>query len=438
MQWKNEKVIKVDNLILGGGISGIFLGLKLAQKNKNSFLILEKENRPGGLCRSFKMGDSYYDIGAHALHKKAIESSKELRQIINSDNLYCQKREAKVFIFGKLIPHPFQLHLFYAPIVVKIKCFISFLIRPKFTSNNLFEWLQEKFGKQVCNYFLFPYNEKAWKIDLRNISTNWVSRVSFGTLKFLKGLLFRGDQNYNSNEHVCYPNIGGFENMFLKSIEKINNNIKINCEVFKIDLNNKIVKDGDGKIYKYNNLISSLPVDVLIKKLLVNKNETIIDLVKQLEKVSTCLVTFLAKKHFSSLQRIYIPDKKYLAQRIIINSNSSQSLKEKNESIFSLEISYKNKENLPDKNTILDNCKKLLNDLEMIKNDNDILDYKIDFFEYMYPTQTIQLEQILSKVKMYLKNYNCYTIGRFGSWNYANIDGILNEVNDLINNEIKI
>jgi hypothetical protein len=110
----------------------------------------------------------------------------------------------------------------------------------------------------------------------------------------------------------------------------------------------------------------------------------------------------------------------------------------KNESIFSLEISYKDKENLPNKNIILDNCKKLLKDLEMIKNDSYILDYKIDFFEYMYPTQTIKLEQILFKVKMYLKNYNCYTIGRFGSWNYSNIDGILNEVNDLINNEIKI
>jgi protoporphyrinogen oxidase len=423
---------------LGAGISGIFLGLKLKQKNKKDFLILEKESRPGGLCRSFRMGKLYYDIGAHALHKEAIESSGELFQIINTDNLYCQKRKAKVFIFGRLIPHPFQLHLFYAPILVKIKCFISFLIRPKSNNrSNLFDWLQEKFGKQVCKYFLFPYNEKAWQTDLKNISINWVSRVSFGRLRFLKGLIFRGDQNYNSNEYVCYANIGGFENIFLKSTDKINNNIKVNCEVVKIDLDNKIVEDNEGNFYRYNNLITSLPVDMFVKKLLVNKNKTIINLVEQLEKVSTCLVTVLTNKNSSSLQRIYIPDKKYLAQRIIINSNSSQSLKNENESIFSLEISYKNKKDLPDKNIILNNCKGLLKDLEMIKNDNDILDYKIEFFEYMYPTQTVKLKQTLFKVKKYLKNYNCYTIGRFGSWNYANVDGILNEVNDLINNEIK-
>jgi len=51
----------------------------------------------------------------------------------------------------------------------------------------------------------------------------------------------------------------------------------------------------------------------------------------------------------------------------------------------------------------------------------------------MYPTQTINLENIILEVKRYLKDYNCYTIGRFGSWNYANIDGILNEVTELIN-----
>lgn len=120
--FRNKKTIKVDKLIIGGGISGIFLGLELKKRNDNNFLILEKEDRPGGLCRSFKIGSLYYDIGAHALHKKAIESSCELRQIIDIDKLHIQKRNAKVFIFDKLIPHPLQLHLFYAPIKVKLRC----------------------------------------------------------------------------------------------------------------------------------------------------------------------------------------------------------------------------------------------------------------------------------------------------------------------------
>ena len=153
-----HKIIKVDKLIIGSGISGIFLGLELLKRNRNDFLILEKEDRPGGLCRSHKIGNLYYDIGAHALHKKAVESSKELCQIIDTGKLYCQKRNAKVFIFNKLIPHPFQLHLYYAPLNVKLKCLFGYLTRVKKTSDNLFEWLQSEFGAQVCKSFLVPYN----------------------------------------------------------------------------------------------------------------------------------------------------------------------------------------------------------------------------------------------------------------------------------------
>jgi len=427
-----KTIKKVSTLILGGGASGIFIGIEFLQKGLHDFLILEKEERPGGLCRSFKIGDLYYDIGAHALHKKAIESSAKLQKIIDAKELYYQKRNARVFIFQRLIPHPFQLHLFYAPLLVKLKCFVSYLVRPKVESKDLFNWLQTKFGKQTCKYFLFPYNEKVWKTNLSNISINWVGRVSSGSLKFFKGLFFGGERNYSSNEYVCYPNSGGFESLFLDGIGKLRHHLIVNSEITKVDLDDKKVVTKDGTIYRYENLISTLPVDLLITKLVDKKDNRIIDLVNRLEKVSTCLVTFLTTKYSSPLQRIYIPDKKYLAQRVIINSNSSQSLKNQNESIFSLEISYKEKKELPSEQVVIDDCKRLLQDLNMIKKDADIKEYKIDFFEYIYPTQTINLENIILEIKEHLRGYNCHTVGRFGSWNYANIDGILSEAVELI------
>lgn len=423
-----DKIIKVDKLIIGGGISGIFLGLELLKRDDKDFLILEKENRTGGLCRSHKIGNLYYDIGAHALHKKAVESSKELREIIDINNLYCQKRNAKVFIFNKLIPHPFQLHLYYAPLNVKLKCLLGYLTRVKKTSNNLFEWLQSEFGDQVCKYFLFPYNEKVWKTDLKDVSINWISRVSTGSLKFLKGLFFAGDQNYASNEYVCYPDKGGFENLFIEKTKLVEGSIRLDCEIVEINLDDKCAITKDGRIFQYKCLISTLPVDLLFRKLLTKKDGRMLDLMNQLEKVSACLVTFLITKNSSEIQRIYIPDSKYLAQRVILNSNSSQSLKEQNQSVVSLEISYRSKNELLPEHQIIDNCKNLLKDLQLVEGDNDIREHRIEYVEYMYPTQTLNSINVMAETKNYLKNYNCYSIGRFGSWNYANVDGILNEV----------
>ena len=427
-----HKIIKVDKLIIGSGISGIFLGLELLKRNRNDFLILEKEDRPGGLCRSHKIGNLYYDIGAHALHKKAVESSKELCQIIDTGKLYCQKRNAKVFIFNKLIPHPFQLHLYYAPLNVKLKCLFGYLTRVKKTSDNLFEWLQSEFGDQVCKYFLFPYNEKVWKMDLKNISINWISRVSTGSLKFLKGLFFAGDQNYASNEYVCYPDKGGFENLFIEKTKLVEGSIRLGCEIVEINLDDKCAITKDGSIFQYKCLISTLPVDLLFRKLLTKKDDRMLDLTNQLEKVSACLVTFLITKNSSEIQRIYIPDSKYLAQRVILNSNSSQSLKEQNQSVVSLEISYRSKNELLPAQQIIDNCKKLLKDLKLIESDSDIEEYRIELVEYMYPTQTLNSINVMTETRNYLKNYNCYSIGRFGSWNYANVDGILDEVINLV------
>jgi len=429
---ENKGVIETDTLIIGGGASAIFVGLEFIKKGFSSFVILEKEDRPGGLCRSFQFGELYYDLGAHALHKQAISSSAELRETIDPNKLYCQKREAKVFIFDKLIPHPFQLHLFYAPMNIKLKCLFSYLIKKKITPGNLKEWLLSKFGKQVCEYFLFPYNEKAWRTNLNNISLNWVSRVSVGNSKFVKGLFLKGDKNYSSNEFVCYPSNGGFENLFSDGIKKLASFIRIDTEVIGVDLENKLVQVKDGVVYHYNKLISTVPIDILVTKLINPKDNEIIKLVSGLEKVSTCIVTFLTTKQLTNLQRVYVPEKKYLSQRITINSNSSGLFKEKSESLFSLEISYKKRNDLPTEDIIVSDCKKLLKDVGLVKFSNDIKDIKIEFLEYMYPTQTVGLDNIISQTKSFLQKHNCYTIGRFGSWNYANIDGILNEGIELI------
>lgn len=432
MKIEIQKITHVNKLIIGCGASGLFFGSELLRSGENNFLILEKENRTGGLCRSFKIGSQYYDIGAHALHKKAIDDSEGLRREINVKNLYCQKRHAKVYIFNKLIPHPFQLHLYYAPLKIKLKCLVSYLVRNKRLATNLHDWLQSEFGNQVCKIFLFPYNEKAWKIDLKKISINWVKRVSSGPSKFFSGLLFAGDQNYNSNEYVCYPSNGGFENILSALSKKLTNKVVLNCEITSVDFKNKIVVTNSGCKYSYDFLISTLPVDLLIKKISTINDKKLLSLVNLLENVSTCLVTFLTNKKIAEEQRIYVPGNEYLAQRVIINSNSSHSLKSGNESVYSLEISYKNLKKLPSKNYIINNCEMLLKDLNLIDNNSDIKECRVEFFEYMYPTQTINLSSTIKKLKKELEELDCFSIGRFGSWNYANIDGIYEEINSLI------
>jgi protoporphyrinogen oxidase len=57
---------KEETIILGGGLSGLSVAHYLGGK----CLVLEAEESPGGLCRSFHKAGFTYDIGGHILFSK--------------------------------------------------------------------------------------------------------------------------------------------------------------------------------------------------------------------------------------------------------------------------------------------------------------------------------------------------------------------------------
>ena len=50
-------------LILGAGPAGLTLANKLLQSGEDNFLVIEKEDSAGGLCRSAEVDGSPFDIG---------------------------------------------------------------------------------------------------------------------------------------------------------------------------------------------------------------------------------------------------------------------------------------------------------------------------------------------------------------------------------------
>ena len=54
---------KVKYLILGAGVAGLTFARKLKDFGEDDFLILEREEEPGGLCRSTEVDGSPFDIG---------------------------------------------------------------------------------------------------------------------------------------------------------------------------------------------------------------------------------------------------------------------------------------------------------------------------------------------------------------------------------------
>lgn len=54
---------KVNYLILGAGPSGLTLAHRLKEQGETSYLLLEKEEEAGGLCRSVCVDGNPLDLG---------------------------------------------------------------------------------------------------------------------------------------------------------------------------------------------------------------------------------------------------------------------------------------------------------------------------------------------------------------------------------------
>ena len=71
--------------ILGGGISGLSLAYFLLQELRLPTLelhVFEKQSEPGGLCKSFSIGDYHFDYGPHNIHSVLDEFNELMVYIV--------------------------------------------------------------------------------------------------------------------------------------------------------------------------------------------------------------------------------------------------------------------------------------------------------------------------------------------------------------------
>ncbi|MDD3730550.1 MAG: NAD(P)/FAD-dependent oxidoreductase, partial [Endomicrobiaceae bacterium] len=68
-----------NNIVIGGGISG----LSFAYFTKKPYILFERSNEPGGLCKSIKEDGFTFDYSGHFIHIKDPAVKNLLEKLIN-------------------------------------------------------------------------------------------------------------------------------------------------------------------------------------------------------------------------------------------------------------------------------------------------------------------------------------------------------------------
>jgi protoporphyrinogen oxidase len=398
-------------VILGAGITGLSVAYHLKKKNKD-FIIIEKENVPGGLCRNVYTDGYIFNYTGHFLHCKT-EYVRDMAKKLVPD-IKKIKRNSFIYINKRIVPYPIQSNIKYLSLKNRIKSLISCFFKTGEEPENLEEWFNYNFGRELCRIFFFPYNQKLWNYPLKKISPD-----------FLKNYVPQKSSRYSEkvreyNAEFFYPEKGIGE-----LISSLVEDIKISHgEVNRIDENYVYFA---GERVRYENIVSTIPLPEFLRIFTVDENGYKINNGSLIWNSVLCINIGLKgtfpfsnpikkfKQSLSQFHWIYFPAKEHPFYRIGSLSNVSSEMTPENHSSLWVEISYR--QNKPDR-SIIDKVIKSLVQIGILKEETVNCISLLDI-PYAYPIYNMDREKILKEIKVFLDKYNIILAGRFGGWKYS-------------------
>jgi len=416
-------------LVIGGGPAG----LAVAHQLRSNVIVLEKEQEVGGLCRSITHEGGVFDIGGHSFHTPHPDVFALVDDVLDG-GLYRQVRDARVYSHGTLLPYPFQQHFDQIPnpdIVRECEQGLAEAAGSASEAADFEEYIVRKFGSGIATHFMLPYNRKLWARDIRKISCEWTSERVANARGSKDRFEEEGGKRkpLQADTLVGYPQDGGFEEIFRAMARRISD-IRIGREVTHIDPRGRIASTSLGEKFEWELLVSTMPIPLLVRTV-EGVPQEVVEAADALEYMSLRVELILAGKRLDTdIHRIYVADPEVPAHKIALNHNSSDSLRERPVHAIMAEVSV-SPEKPVEVDLIAPATIDFLVDVGVLGSRADVAWTGHVDVKYAYPVYTHARPGLLETVQSWLAEYDIYTVGRFGGWEYINSDRCLKKGLDL-------
>lgn len=414
-------------VILGAGLTGLSTAYHLEKAGFYDYKLFEKEPTTGGLCRSIKQDGFTFDYTGHLLHVNDPYFKSLLAELIGPEALGTINRRSYVYSHDTYTHYPYQMNLYGLPDQVIADCVEGYVLRKENKKPKSFlDWVMSSFGEGFARHFFIPYQSKIFAHDITKISASWTGRfVPQTSLQdIIKGALHpKSPDPVGYNAQFFYPVAGGIQFWVDGLARKLHNKIYTDYQVISVDAQKKVVSFADGSEEPYDILVSTMPLDYLIK----NIKEPATSNLRPARNKLLCngVVNFnlgiegeLTDKHW-----IYFPEDQYPFYRLGFPHNFSDTMAPKGHSSLYGEFAYmpgaKNKKESLSRS--IAQTKKLFN-----LNDERIVTTAVLDIAHAYVLYTFWREKHLTGLLQHLQNMSIYSIGRYGAWKYASMqEGVL-------------
>jgi len=417
-------------VIIGAGPTGLAAGYRLKELGHNNFRILEARDKVGGLASSETNANGFtYDIGGHVLFSHYEYFDRLFDKLMGNDYQELQ-REAWVWMFNRWLPYPFQNNIKYLPKPVILECVMGLIEAQKKPLDvsrfqNFEDFIHGVFGSGIAKYFMMPYNFKVWAHPPKMLNKEWIGqRVSVVDIKKVLGnvILDRDDAGWGPNATFKYPRFGGTGGLFERMRPFVNDNLRTNADVVGIDTEKKEVVTSDGTRESYDELLSTMPIDILVSRMNGAVPDSIKDEAKRLRHSGSLIVGVGIRQPAPSTRCwMYFPEDNCPFYRLTYLSNYSPEVVPDASTHYSIlaEISRSDfKEE--DADCIIEETIQGLINTKMISQCDvqDIVDTHLIERDYTYPVPGLERDEALGAIHPFLESHNIYSRGRFGAWRY--------------------
>lgn len=418
-----------NTIILGGGLAGLSAAYYLG----GDVSVLEAEEKPGGLCRSFQRDGFTYDIGGHILFSKDRDLLDEITGWLG-DNVDRKRRNNQILYRDRYVKYPFENGLSALDREDIYDCLISFLNRPDLIPENLEEWCYARFGSGIAEKYLIPYNRKIWKRDLKEMSLLWVDRIPDPSREeIVKSALGIETEGYTHQLNFFYPRRGGIQaiiQLLLNQLPEVQTGFRVKKIIRKA--RGWEITDGNRSITG-KRIISTIPIFDLIKSL-ENVPDEVRSALKRLQ-YNSVIVVMIGVNHEGLTGRtaLYIPDPDILAHRVCYLKEFSSGNAPEEKSHLIAEITAPPGDPLleSEDSKLVERVAADLKDICGFRED-DIIASDVKRMEYAYVVYDLEYERNTGIIYDYLDSLGIYYAGRFGSFKYINMDACVKMSKDLV------
>lgn len=465
-------VEKVRVAVIGAGPTGLSAAYHLG----GDAVLLEQNNRVGGWCRSVEANGFTFDYAGHIMFS-GDPYVHQLYRMLLGDNLHWQDREAWIYSKNVFTRYPFQGSLYGLPREVIKEC-ITGAIEARFgplkapKSNgktnghsnshangscnlevkdccadgimeasaplgkgharetgaeprNFEEFIYKVWGAGIAKHFAIPYNRKLWAVPLDQMETSWLGgRVPLPDLEeMIEGALSPAPKPMGPNARFGYPLRGGFQALMDAWLPHLKCELRLNSRVSEISPSRHTLRLNGGAMLKYDTLINTMPMPVLIRQMGSEAPASIRAAAAQLRHVSVrCVHIGVGREKLTEKHWVYYPEDTVF-HRIFVQGNASPYCNPPGGFGLTCEITYSPHKPLPcDGDQLVERCIADCRRVGMIGPDDPILATAQCDLPYAYVVYDHGRMEAVKEIREWLAGHDILLAGRYSEWEYYNSD----------------